>query len=138
MDKDVISAVLAWLKDHAALAETGCELERLPTDGTDGTMLQSLPGDPVITRYRSGGYVAQYPFAVVVRTGGSDTASRLNAMEVLGALWADIESGSKPEAPEGFDFVGLVIRTTPARVAVGDSGYEDYQATFALTYRKRG
>lgn len=101
-------------------------------------MLQSLQGDPVVTRYRSGGYIAQYPFAVVVRTGAGDTSGRLDAMDVLGALWAVVEAGSRPDAPDGSDIVSLAIRTTPARISADEDGTEDYQATFALTYRKRG
>jgi hypothetical protein len=153
-DLTVASAVLTWLKAHPSLVDGGATqipvaLDDLPAAGQPGLdgsptsgpvmMLQSLAGDPYIKRYKSGGHIAAYPFAVYLRQPATDTAARLDAMKLLSDLGDSIDDESGwPAAPAGYDFMSLVLRTTPARVAVDDAGTEDYQATFELIYRKRG
>lgn len=142
-DLTVAASVLTWLGQHPALRVSGVQLpvalEDLPASAPVGVMLQTLVGDPYIKRYKSGGHLAAHPFAVYLRVRMADTASRLDALGLLGNLGASIDdSGTWPVPPTGYDFTSLVLRTTPARVAVDDAETEDYQLTLELTYRKRG
>ena len=144
METTVIEAVLAWLEKHPALVNTlGIHLpvflEDLPVDGSDAVMLSTLVGDPYVKRYKSGGYLAEYPFAVYMRANGGDTAARINAIGVLSDLGDSIDTREAwPAEPSGFNWMSLERRTPPVRVATGDTGPEDYQVTFTLKYRKRG
>lgn len=144
MDTTVVGAVLSWLEAHPVLVDAlGAHLpvllEDLPADGRDAVMLSTLVGEPYAKRYKSGGHLAEYPFAVYLRSNGGDTASRIDAIRVLGDLSASIDARDGwPVEPEGFNWVSLAARTLPVRVATGETGPEDYQVTFAITYRKRG
>lgn len=140
-DTTVTASVLTWLEAHPAIAAAGLPvaLEHLPAEGVDAVMLSSLTGDPYVRRYKSGGFVAPYDFAVVLRANPLDTTGRLDAMGLLGDIAASIEDRTAwPSAPAGYAYDALEMRTLPAPVARYDSGAEDYQATFTLTYRKRG
>jgi hypothetical protein len=143
MDTTVVGAVLSWLEAHPALVVSGAQLpvmlEDLPADGSDAVMLSTLVGEPYVKRYKAGGYLAEYPFAVYLRSNGADTAARIDAMEVLGDLSSSIDSREAwPAEPAGFNWVSLERRTLPVRTAIGETGPEDYQVTFTLQYRKRG
>lgn len=144
MDTTMTAALLTWAETHPALVDSGGAqlpvlLEDLPADGTDGVMLSTLVGEPYVRRYKSGGYIASYPFGLWLRVNGGDTASRLDAMKVLGDVASSIEGGEdKPASPDGYEVQGVELRTPPVKVAAGESGSEDYQVTFEMTYRKRG
>lgn len=144
MDTTVVGAVLAWLEAHPSLvdghgAHLPVLLEDLPADGRDAVMLSTLVGEPYVKRYKSGGYLAEFPFAVYLRSNGGDTASRIDAIKVLGDVSASIDTREAwPAEPAGVNWVRLERRTLPVRVATGETGPEDYQVTFTITYRKRG
>lgn len=144
MDTTIVESVLAWVEEHPALVDADgarlpVALEDLPADGADAVMLASLAGDPYIRRYKSGGHVTSYPFAVYLRIGRPDTGARIDAMAALGDMAASIDDRRAwPAPPGGYDFTSLVLRTTPARISEEDDGAVDYQVTFELTYRKRG
>jgi hypothetical protein len=145
MDTTIVASVLTWLEGHPAFAETDQQalvpvtLEELPTDGTAGAMLSTLTGDPYLKRYKDGGYVALYPFQVILRIPGEDTQLRIDAMATLGDIATSIDDRNTwPVAPEGYSYQTFSVRTSPVPIGVDDSGTRDYQATFELTYRKRG
>lgn len=141
MDTTITAAVLTWLEHHSAIvaASLPVGLEVLPAEGIDAVMLSTLAGDPYIVRYKGGGARMSYPFGVYLRSNGPDTKSRLDAMKVLGDIAASIEDRSTwPVAPAGYDSFSLNLRTMPAPIARSESGAQDYQVTFELTYRKRG
>lgn len=138
-DTTVVASVLTWLEAHDSVDGLPVTLEDIPADGINAVMLTSIPGDPYVKRYKSGGYMATYPFAVVLRLSQPDTSDRLTAMGVLGDLASSIDDRATwPSPPTGYDYDSLEVRTMPARVARGESGADDYQVTFTLTYRKRG
>lgn len=142
-DTTIIAAVLTWVENHPDLVDgegvhLPVALEQLPAEGVDAVMLSALTGEPYIRRYKTGGHLASLPFAVYLRVNGGDTASRIDAMRVLGDMAESIEDRSTwPVAPSGYDSFSLALRTMPAPIAT-DSGTQDYQVTFELTYRKRG
>lgn len=138
-DNQVAISVLSWLEQHQALSGLPVTLEAAPPEGTDGVTLSSLTGDPIIKRYKSGGYVAAYPFSVMLRVNHADTQRHIDAIGVLGDIAASIEEKAGwPVAPDGFDYHTIETRTLPVLASRTDSGADDYQVTFTLTYRKRG
>lgn len=138
LDATVAAAVLEWAEGHPALGGLPVRFEDMPRDG-DAVMLAALAGEPYVKRYKSGGHVAEFPFAVYLRSHGADTASRLDAHRVLSDLAHSIEDRAAwPTEPDGFAWAAFEARTLPARISSAEAGYEDWQLTLALTYRKRG
>lgn len=144
MDTSIAAAVLTWAEQHPALvdalgAHLPVGLEELPAEGVEAVMVSTLAGDPYVRRYKSGGYVASHPFQLVVRTVSPDTEARIDALAMLGDIGSSIDDRATwPVAPEGYDIVSMTLRTSPAPIRTDDAGTKDYQATFELTYRKRG
>lgn len=134
MDTSVMASVLTWAEQ---VTGAPVALESAP-EGGEGFMLLSIPGD-IISRYKSGGHVATFPFSLVRRVNHADTDKRLESLKLLGDIAASIESKeSWPVAPDGYLFQKMEALTLPARASFDDSGADDYQVTLALTYRKRG
>lgn len=118
------------------LSSISCGFEELPADATRLPCLsvQTLTGNPIVSRYKNGGYVGAYRFAVYLRQSATDTASRLDAVQTLTDLAVEIDN-AEPTLPEAFDFWGIKQDTLPVRVDV-DASYDDWQATFTLQYKK--
>lgn len=129
----IAAAVYQMVK---GLSPISCGFEELPADATKLPFLsvQTLTGNPIVSRYKNGGYVGQYRFAVYLRQSASDTASRLDAVQTLTDLAVEIDN-AEPTLPESFDFWGIKQDTLPVRVDV-DASYDDWQATFTLQYKK--
>jgi len=139
MDTTVVASLLTWVEGHDALAPLPVGLEDFPVDDRDAVMLSLLSGDPVVKRYKSGGYIAAQQFQLILRTHLTDTAARLDAMRRMSDVASSIEdSGTWPVAPDSYDYHMLTVRTAPVPVAVDDSGARDYQLTMELAYRQRG
>ncbi len=144
MDTTIVASVLTWAEQHPALVDAAGEhlpvgLEVLPAEGVDAVMLSTLTGEPYIKRYKDGGYVASYPFQLILRVNAGDTASRIDAMAALGDVGASIDDRTTwPVEPEGFDYWTMAMRTSPVPIRTDDAGTQDYQVTMELTYRKRG
>lgn len=134
-DRSVAQAVLDWLKPK--LAGVSVKYEDLPA-GVEGAMLKTSPGEPYVKRYKSGGYVAAYDFQVYLRQLNEDTADRLGALEVLGAVCDSIGAGDMPAEPDGIVWQDFNVKTMPARFTTRDDGTTDYQMTARLTYYKKG
>lgn len=144
MDTTIVESVLTWVEQHPALvdahdAHLPVGLEEQPAEGIDAVMLSSLTGEPYVRRYKYGGYVASYPFQIILRANAGDTASRIDAMAALSDMGRSIDDRTTwPVAPEGFDYWTLTMRTSPVPIKTDDAGTQDYQVTFVLTYRKKG
>jgi hypothetical protein len=96
--------------------------------------MQTLTGDPVFKRYKDGSYIGNYRFAVYLRQSGVDTALRLDAVGALTDLASAIEAlRLSLEAP--YEFRGIRGDTLPTKITVAPE-YDDWQATFTMTYRK--
>ena len=145
MNIGLVSSVLDWIEGHpaAVITEGGVEsrtpvnLETAPADGSTALMLRTLAASKIVRRYKSGGYIARYEFAVWLRVGARDTAARLEAMRVLMEMGASIDDRSTwPTEPEGMSWVSFSVQSLPAPVFVASDGTEDYQVSFELTYAK--
>lgn len=144
MDASIAAAVLTWAESHPALVDTlgsplPVGLEELPAEGVEAVMVSTLAGDPYVRRYKSGGYIAAYPFQLVLRTIEPDTMARIDAIRALSDIGSSIDDRATwPVAPEGYEIVSMAVRTSPSPVRTDEAGVRDYQATYELTYRKRG
>lgn len=142
IDTTVIGSVLTWAEGHAAFE---LDDERIPVGledmpaGVPSVMVATMPGDPYVRRYKSGGYIASWPFGVYLRTDkAADTAARIDATRVLGDVQASIDDkASWPVAPEGYEYTGFEVTTTPARISENEDGTADYQMTLELTYYRK-
>lgn len=141
MSMSIPLAVLKWLEDHPAAVVDGTRipvsLETMAADGSTAMMLQARAADRIVRRYKDGGYIARYPFAVWLRVGARDTAARLEAMRVLMEMATSIDDRSSwPIEPEGARWVSLNAEMAPVKLMVHQDGTEDYQVSFELTYAK--
>jgi hypothetical protein len=113
-----------------------CLHESLPADRAQLPCIsvQTLTGNPVEKRYKSGGYIGNYRFAVYLRQTAEDNASRLDGSKVMSDLAATID-GSTVDLPAPFEFRELEQDTLAVKVAV-DEAYDDWQATFTMRFKK--
>jgi hypothetical protein len=136
-DASVMAAVLTWVENHASVDGEPVVLEDVLDDGVDGFIVSAIPGDPWVKQYKGGGGVAAQAFAVVARRNNPDTQRRLDTISALGDIAASIrDRNTWPALPDGFAIYNLEERTSPGRIGHDDSGADDYQVTFTLTYRK--
>jgi hypothetical protein len=134
--KDEASIAQAVYDFVRARTELPCEFGSLPAsrESLPCVSVQTLTGDPVTKRYKSGAYIGNYRFAVYLRQSAEDNAARLDSSKVLTDLATSID-GATVTLPASFVFWGLEQDTLPVGVTV-DTAYEDWQATFTLTYKK--
>lgn len=103
-----------------------------------GRMVQQLSGTMVERSFVDGGFIGNWPFAVVVRVDGTDTRARLEAVGMLGALARWLAGVEMVELGEGREWMGATMTGLPAQVAAYADGMEDYQAGFLVRYRGKG
>ena len=102
-----------------------------------GMTFQPMSGTLKERKYVDGSYIGVYPFAVVLRISGDDTAERIDAHAALSALGTWAAETAPPELGDGrtateFD------PSTPAKTAVYEDGTEDYQIIITMKYRQKG
>lgn len=107
-------------------------------------MLQQLSAAEKKKVYVNGSYIGVWNFAIYMRVGGKDTASRLDAIACLNDLtnWlteTDEEGNFKrlPKIDEMRSATFIEATTTPSIAARYENGIEDYQAIFSLEYKAR-
>ncbi|MDR3053322.1 MAG: hypothetical protein LBU48_05635 [Coriobacteriales bacterium] len=127
----ISSKVLAGIR---SLTELKVEFDHLPTKGLPMLSMQTLTGTPVERRFKSGGYIGNYRFALYLRQQAEDNASRLDAEQVLKTLAGQVEK--LPLAlGASIALLGITQDTLPAKVS-SDEAYDDQQVTFTLKYKK--
>lgn len=97
--------------------------------------LQTLTGDPVLTRFMDGSYIGQFRFAVYLRMSADDDESRLAASALMEQV-TSVVAGGTYTLPTGFDYHRITQDTLPRLISV-DEGFYDYQVTFAVDYGKK-
>ncbi len=100
-------------------------------------VFQQLSGTVVDRKYINGSYLGSFPFAVYVRTDGSDTKSRLDATAVLYSLVNWLKSQEPPDIGEN-RIASEFETTTPSQAGVYEDGTEDYQITLTLNFYCKG
>lgn len=98
--------------------------------------MQPLPGAGKVREYVTGSYIGQFPFALFLRIDGSDTKSRLGALETLNKAAAWLTSAQLPTISEDITAQRFELTSLPAQAAVYDDASEDYQAIFRFTFKK--
>ena len=101
-------------------------------------MLQQLSGTVVERRFVDGGFVGRWPFAIVVRVNGEETAGRLGALEMIQGIRRWMESEALPGIGQGRLALCVEMTGLPSMAAAYPDGTEAYQAVFALKYKEDG
>ncbi len=92
--------------------------------------VQQLPGSRWAKRYVSGSGVREIPFAVRLRTAGTDTAGRIEATTALIALADALEGADAEDLPD--DVIGVTGEDTPSLIERSDNGTEVWYATYVV------
>ena len=132
-EQEVGRALLLWLNTCPDKAVDRINFEFLPKD-SPGMMLSTIHAAFKTRQYITGGYEAQYQFAIVYRTQPDDNDSRLAGDEELNAIgmWAEKNYHT---LDIGSVLVRSVRRTSNASLlAVYDDGSRDHQILMNLTY----
>jgi hypothetical protein len=96
--------------------------------------MQTLTGNPVERAYKDGSYIGNYRFAIYLRQSGEDAALSLDAFGAIGTLVEGVQALTLTlEQP--YEFRGIRLDTLPVKVDVKPN-YDDWQATFTMSYKK--
>lgn len=105
-------------------------------------MIQPLSGTEITRKYVNNSYMGSWSFAVYVRVVNVDTASKIDARNILRNLekWFNKRNEDKsfanlPKLSNGNTAIKIDMTSTPALAARYDNGTDDYQAIFNLTFK---
>lgn len=112
-----------------------CEYEYLPTSKADlpCIMVQTLTGKPIEREYLDGSYLANYRFALYLRTIDDSTRTRLDGRKILKDL-ASILCTNHPKLDNDKVVWSCECDTLPCRISTEPS-YSDWQVTLTLKYK---
>lgn len=131
----ITSNVLAWINTWPGKP---CDVTLEVTDKhPPAIMLQQLSGALIKRQYINGDYIASFPFTVYVRTGGEDTASRIDATATLSAI-SEWMKANYPDLGTGKIVSNVAMTALPAIAARYDNGHEDYSSLFEIEYTQKG
>lgn len=134
---------LVEAEEQARVARGVCSLlntcEYLPVNKVDfeyigdtGMSLVTVQAAHTISRYITGGYLAQYQFSIVYRLFAQNNDERLQADEVLDAVGAWLEKQQLQ-----IDYMSQMTLRRDTRSAMSaryENGAEDHEINFTLTY----
>lgn len=120
-DRALLLGIVSDVNGTGAIAGYTARLNDLAATAPAASV-QSLPGARWLDRYVDGGGTRELPFAVLLRTRGTDTAGRADGFGALSDLADALEALG----------AGYEGRDTPALVERADNGTEVWRATFAL------
>lgn len=124
--------VAAWPE---RTAEVGLDAVR---KGRMAMAVRPLGSAEEARRFVDGSVDVRWPFAVVARVDGKETAGRLAALDALERLAAWMERGPLPSLGEGLKAVRLLRVGQPALAAAYADGMDDYQAAFVMEIHASG
>ena len=129
--EQIARAVRSWLNTYPDKPERMVEVEYLRE--SNGLALETVQAAYKTKRYITGGYQAQYQFAILYRTVPSNADQRLEADEILNdyAVWAE---ANEPTLPEPCRFVRLMRNTNAALLERQPNGAETHTIQFTLLY----
>jgi len=96
-------------------------------------MVQTLPCETVVRRYRCGDYIGQHEWALYLRVAAGDTQGRLDAVRTLTDA-AEAVRKAVPPMPAGFTFMSTTGGVTPTMVDATEQ-YETYRVDFTTQYK---
>lgn len=96
--------------------------------------LSLIQGTYIVERFIDGSYIAECQFKIIYRLNPGSQNRRLEADKLLDdmAAWAN---GQKPFIGDGLEVQELEQTTASALFALMDSGWEDHQIFFRMTYK---
>lgn len=104
-------------------------------------MLQQLSGTKKIKEDLIGGYTAQFPFALYVKTFGTSESDKVDATGTLLNIgdYFDEQTlqGSFLELGENRQALKIELKSFPSMVEKSEDNIEIYQAVFMLEYKQR-
>ena len=129
--EQVARAVRAWLNTYEDKPMRMVDVEFLGE--TSGLALETIQAAYKTRRYITGGYEAQYQFAILYQTVPTTANERLEADEVLNNYAAWVEE-TQPTLPESCVFLRVSRNTNAALVGRDATGAEVHQILFTLLY----
>lgn len=129
--EQIARAVRAWLNLYPYKPVSKLDVEYLGE--TTGLTISTVQAAYKTRRYITGGYQAQYQFALLYRIVPATTNERLEADEVLNnyAEWAE---GTVPAFPANCRFQRCTRNTNAALLGRDADGSEVHQILFTLLY----
>ena len=129
--EQVARAVRAWLNRYPAKPMRMVDVDFLGE--TSGLAMETVQAAYKTKRYITGGYQAQYQFAILYQTVATTANERLEADEILNnyAAWAE---ATPPELPENCQFIRVNRNTNAALLGRDANGSEVHQILFTLLY----
>ncbi len=94
-------------------------------------------GELVIEEHVGGGCDMQYPFVLLYRSLGTDTAGKLAAQRLIDDVADWLTAPENLPSVEGSD-VQRITRADPCTLISEDETGADFQGSFALEYYKEG
>ena len=94
-------------------------------------------GELVIEEHVGGGCDMQYPFVLLYRSLGTDTAGKLAAQRLIDDVADWLTAPENLPSVEGSD-VPRITRADPCTLISEDETGADFQGSFALEYYKEG
>ena len=111
------------------------KLDKLDRDAPAASV-QQLGGSRFIRRYINGGGISELPFAVTLRTKGTDTAGRISAFSALMGLAAYLGGLERDDLESGINAVRG--EDTPTLIERGEDGSEVWRATYVVESTRTG
>ena len=129
--EQIARAVRSWLNTYPDKPMRLVDVEFLGE--TSGLALETVQAAYKTRSYVTGGYQAQYQFAILYRTIPATNNERLEADEVLNdyAVWAE---ANQPTLPESCRYVRLTRNTNAALLERQPNDAETHVIQFTLLY----
>lgn len=134
MDVRGVADAIYTMVERALDVPVGLEIVTVRPEEMPAAMVQMLPGDPVVKRYRCGDWIGSQRWALYLRVAVRDTAGRIDAVAALSGA-ADILEAAAPDMPTGYWFQRTETLTSPAMRDATDD-YETWQVTFATQFKR--
>lgn len=129
---EVARTVRTWLNTYTDKPEPVVDAEHLGEYA--GLAMQTIQAAYKTRQYITGGYQAQFQFALLYRTITTDVGDRLEADERLNAFGRWAESTALPTLGTNIRAIKITRNTNSALVARWDDGAEDHELRMTLIY----
>lgn len=129
--EQIARAVRAWLNGYPGKPTNMVDVEFLGE--TAGLALETIQAAYKTRQYITGGYMAQYQFAILYRTIPGTAGERLSADEILNnyAAWAE---ANPPELPSPCLLTRIQRNTNAALLNRAETGAETHQILMSIFY----
>lgn len=137
----VIQSVQKWLKTYNGLSGR-LDVDYLPED-TDTYSIDTIPCEEIIKRYKDGGTLKQFQFAVSSRRAyEQNIKNNLSNLQFFEDLTAWVESKARsrefPIMDKGRTAQKIVVTSTAYPFVVSEDGKARYQIQLRLEYYQKG